>query len=179
MTAMLGTFAHLGFEIVSPRWKLVTQVPKGSVLPKGRQALSRDVILAARRFAERFGVYSWGTEAQALYCGSFSRDYNSSQFESNFEGRIHQYFCNHKRHDGGVAKNTNALVFDRINDAWRSDCIVLRLFDFDELRSLGALFGPSQYASDSGLVRAVERVVIWAHKQKGECAWNDRVEEDA
>jgi hypothetical protein len=176
---MLDRLADLGFEIVSPRWKTVIQVPKGSILPKGRSTLSRDIILAARRFAERFGVYSWGSTDQTLYCGSFSRDYKSSQFESNFEGRIHQYFCNHKRRDDGAAKNTNALVFDRINDTLRSDCIELRLFDFDELRSLGVLFTPSQYASDSCLVRAVERVVIGANKHKGQCPWNDRVDEDA
>ena len=121
--------------------------------------MSHDIILAARRIPERFGVYSWGTDDQILYCGSFSKDYRNPQFECNFEGRIRQYFCNHKRHDDGAAKNTNALVFDRVNEGLQSNSFLLTLFDFDELQSLDTLLARSQYATDPCLVRAVERVI--------------------
>ena len=171
--AAAGSDDGITLSLTRLRWTTVFEIPASSVLPKGRKGLSRDVILAARSVPHRFGCYCWASTNNVLYCGSFSRDYSNPQFQCNFEGRIHQYFCTHKREDG-TAKNTNARVFDRLNDTLETAAsIALQVFSFEDLRCNNEVITFGAYERDSSLVRAVEHVLIWMYKRWGQCVWNE------
>jgi hypothetical protein len=162
-------------SLIQPSWERVYVVPHGNRLPKGRNGISLKVILSARGIAHRFGCYSWATTSEILYVGSFAKDYASSQFETNFEGRVQQYLTNHKRATDGTPKNTNARVFDLINQTLDTADVMLQLFHFESLRGDARSIDFTSFATDSNLVLAVEGLLIWTYKNVGQCKWNGQV----
>lgn len=171
---LLTKMDDLALTLTRPRWTTVYEIPAGTALVKGRNGLSRCVIEAGRTVRGRYGCYCWSGVAEVLYCGSFSSDYAKGKFASNFEGRLYQYFCNHRRRDDGSANNTNALVYDRLNQQLTEGSVALRLFGFDSCRWIDDEVSVESYERDPSLVRAIERLLIWMYKRQGQCAWNDR-----
>lgn len=157
-------------EVIQSSWNTIFLIPRGTVLPRGKKGLSREVILSANRVRDRFGCYTWATNGKIRYCGSFL-DY--AKYESNFEGRIYQYFSNHKRRPDGSPSNTNARVFDLLNEALETTAVALQVFRFESLKRSDESIAFASYTTDSYLVKAVERLLIWTYKNAGQCRWND------
>jgi len=170
------TFAAEGIAvaITRPRWKAVARVTAGTHLPKRRAGASKDALLSARSISTRFGCYSWATSAEVLYCGSYSQDYKTAGCRSNLEGRLHQYLCNHKRDRAGHPKNTNATVYDRLVQTLRSTDALFQVLEFDGVSIDKRAIDFPTCSSDPYLVRAVERLLIWFYRRRGECEWNHR-----
>jgi hypothetical protein len=163
---------QLLLDIPEATWKRVAMIPRGRILIKGTSAISKEVLLAARGEADRFGCYCWAARGMTLYCGSFSKDYRSWQFKTNFEGRIAQYFRNHLVSKSGMP-NTNLRIFNRLNEELNLADMNLLLLKFESLIGPGGNIPFSSYTSDSALIRAVERLLIWTYKAMDECPWND------
>lgn len=159
---------------VNATWQLVHSIPRGTVLTKSRAGHeSRPVMDAAAAIVHRFGCYSWESTGAVLYCGSFSKNYSGGQFKTNLEGRVYQYLVNHKRDTQGKPRNTNAKVFDLLNDVLRTRPARLQVLRLDALIVGGRRIEFGEYCGDAALVRAIERLVTWAYKAVGQCPWND------
>src|SRR5262249_21967076 len=126
---------NFSIEIPQPSWKLVSTIPKGTVVPKGRSPIYRHVCGSTKLELDRFGCYCWEAAGVTLYCGSFSKDYSGSGFKCNLQGRISQYFENHRISKSGNP-NTNLKVFDLLNQRLQLTDTNLRVLKFDVLRSV-------------------------------------------
>ncbi len=161
----------LGLLIRDFVWRPILTIPRGTVLERGRRGLYDELTAAAGAVSERFGCYSWGSEATTYYCGSFARDYSHGHFRSNLEGRVHNYLQTHQRRRDGF-KNTNLLVFESINAALQREDILLRLLTFSSLQVGEQEVSFAEYAQDADLVHTVEQLVICTYRKRGECGWN-------
>lgn len=161
---------RFAIEIVNPRWNKVFTVPFGAALPKGKRDMSKSILHAAKSITDSFGCYSWASNDEVYYCGSFSEYAN---FTSNFEGRIYQYLTNHRRAEDGSPSNTNARIFDLLNEALRISDVTLQLLRFDHLKCSDAVYEFDTFAADSDLTKAVERLLIATYTRMGQCEWND------
>lgn len=176
MGLMRNPFADreaIGIAIEDPTWQAVARFTTGTPLSKRRTGGTQEALLSARSISARFGCYSWATAREILYCGSYSRDYKTSACRSNLEGRLYQYFANHKRAPDNSPKNTNARVHDRLVETLTSVDAIFQVLVFDRLSLDGKEIEFSRCSSDPFLVRAIERLLICSYKQRGQCRWNE------
>lgn len=162
---------EIGLKILNPHWDVVYNIPKGTSLQKGRHGLYHDIVDAAGKFTLHFGCYSWGHADEIFYIGSFSKDYKHGNHKSNLAGRIHNYLQNHRTKETGQ-KNTNLMVFERINEALTTQDITLNLFQFDFLELGSTRIDYLAYTNDADLVRASEQLLICSYKKVNQCNWN-------
>lgn len=163
---------HFSLDIQQPNWRTVYTFPQGAIVPKGRtNALYKGITTAAGKIKERYGCYAWGDNSVIFYCGSFADDYSGDRFQSNFQGRIHNYLQNHGVKATG-RKNTNLFVFEHINSALTKIPLSLYLFEFNSMHIDDATVNFFSYTADSNLVRAVEQLLICIYRRRGQCLWN-------
>ena len=162
---------NLSLMLHMPRWLVVFTIPQGSALQKGRHGLYHEIVNAAANVHERFGVYSWCSDSQLYYCGSFAQDYANGGFRSNLHGRIDNYLQNHKIKDTGH-KNTNLVVFENINDALKQESVALKYLTFDSLHLGEDLVDYNAFSNNPDLVHSVESLVICSYRRIGQCGWN-------
>jgi len=157
---------NLSIELIDVKWQKIFTIPQGTVLQKGRKGpFYKELIDASCRINDRFGVYAWGKDEKNIYyCGSFSKDYTSGKFKSNFHGRIAQYMGNH---DG----DTNKMVFDYINIALKSEDVNLFLLQYVSANLNGSILLATG-CQDAGLIKLIERLLIYTNKTKGQVQWN-------
>jgi len=158
-------------SIQNAAWNPVFVIPKGSILLKGRHGLYHDITLAAAGIKDRFGCYSWGRGSEIYYCGSFAQDYVRGGFKSNLQARVHNYLQNHRIKATGQ-KNTNLMVFEKINETLLKDDVVLSVFTFRLLKFAGVSYSFSQYCEDPDLVHLVEQLLISFYRKLEQCHWN-------
>lgn len=162
---------HLALRLLNPRWVLVFRIPYKTVLPKGRHGPYHDISTAAGNVHWRYLCYSWGDSSRIFYVGSVAADYVRGNFRSNLQARVHNYLQNHRTKETGH-KNTNLMVFEKINEALQSGDVFLRIFEFDSLTTPRGLIAFQGYTEDPDLVRAVEQLCLWHYRQDGQCTWN-------
>ena len=163
---------HFSIEILNPSWELICKVERGTKLAKGKNDQSQRILHTAAKITQRFGCYSWATDTAIMYCGSFSRDYSGKQFRTNLEGRVYQYLNNHKRDSNGMPKNTNAEIFDQINQTCVDSDLFLRILQFDRLCLGHESIDYLSYSLEPYLVHAVEKLVISTYHHQSQCSWN-------
>jgi hypothetical protein len=161
----------LSLIIQNPQWTPVFVIPQGTVLPKGRHGLYPEITRAAAAVNNRFGCYSWGSQSEVYYCGSFAQDYARRSFKSNLHARVHNYLQNHRIKETGQ-KNTNLMVFEKINEALMNEDIILSVFSFEEVKFSNCAYSFSQYCQDHDLVHTVEQLLITFYRKQGQCQWN-------
>ena len=162
---------EISIKIDNPSWEVVYKIPKNTPLAKGRHGLYHEIVSAAGKIQERFGCYSWSGTETIFYVGSFSKDHARGNYKSNLHGRIHNYLQNHRLAENG-RKNTNLMVFEKINSALQSGDVNLSIFRFSELQIGVEKVHYEHYSEDAELVRAVEQLLICSYKRKNQCAWN-------
>ncbi len=158
-------------ELTNPRWTPVIQLQPGCQIVKGRRGVYWDVRNAAAKQRDRFGCYAWQTGGVIQYCGSFADDYEKEEFKTNLEGRVHNYWQNHRIHENGRI-NTNKHVFDQIVACCKQGPVGLLIFGFDDLYINETHFTYAQYAVNHDLVIAVEAFLICQYRVSGQCTWN-------
>ncbi len=161
----------VSFRVENPSWQEVYCITRGQQLEKGRHGLYWPIVTAAGRVSEQFGCYAWGSRDAISYIGSFSKDYQRGNHGSNLAARVHNYLQNHRLEQNGH-KNTNLMVFEKINEALASHDVILYLlrFEFVELGGMKTAF--AHYSADGQLVAALEQVLICSYKKAGQCSWN-------
>jgi hypothetical protein len=164
---------NLSLVVQQPSWRTIYTVPHSTVIAKGRtNATYKAITAAAGAIKERYGCYSWCDNANNVYyCGSFADDYSGDRFDSNFQGRVHNYLQNHKI-SGTGHKNTNLMVFENINGALQKNAVALCLLTFASLQVDGTVVSFSSFTTDSNLVQAVEQLLICTYRRHGQCQWN-------
>ncbi|MBE7435440.1 MAG: hypothetical protein HS100_16110 [Anaerolineales bacterium] len=162
---------EISLKVFNPHWEVVYNIPKGTSLQKGRHGLYHDLVNAAGNVTVRFGCYSWGHADEIFYIGSFSKDYKHGNHKSNLAGRVHNYLQNHRTKETGQ-KNTNLMVFERINEGLAIRDITLKLFQFDFLELGLQRVEYASYIIDTDLVRALEQLLICSYKNIDQCRWN-------
>ncbi len=163
-----------GFSIsvFSPQWPVVYTIPKGTVLVKGRRHwLYKDIMKATQNITHKCGCYSWMSKTVVYYCGSFT-EYSSGRFKTNLQARIHNYFQNHRQRADTGRKNTNLMVFEKINAALKHEDVHLSLFTFESLDIDNCRLGYDDFSQDPDLVHAVEELLICSYRRRHQCAWN-------
>lgn len=164
--------AEMSLRIHQPAWQVVTVIPRGQTLVKGRRnSLYAEICRAAGGVQYRFGCYSWGSPTEVHYCGSFAQDYARGGFKSNLHARMHNYLQNHRVKPTGQ-KNTNLMVFEQINAALAEHEIRLSVFTFEWMEVDGTRVDFAQYCQDPDLVHLVEQWLIAGCRRQGQCAWN-------
>lgn len=161
----------IGLKVFNPHWEIVYSIPKGVSLQKGRHGLYHEIIEAAGKVPASFGCYSWGNADEIFYIGSFSRDYKRGSYKSNLHGRVHNYLQNHRTKETGQ-KNTNLMVFEKINGTLTTQDVALNLFRFDLLELGSKKIGYATYTNDADVVRALEQLLICSYKKVNQCNWN-------
>ena len=154
-------------------WQTVFEIPQGTTLQKGRHGVYHEIIEAAAPISARFGCYSWANNSSIFYCGSFAQDYARGNFKSNLQGRVHNYLQNHGR-KGTKRRNTNLMVFDKINERLKQSNVLLRLFTFESL-DVGddhVDFVTFSTKPEPELVHAVEQLLISTYRRQEQCTWN-------
>ncbi len=157
--------------IHNPVWTPVFTIPKGTILPKGRHGLYPEITQAAAAVNFRYGCYSWGSQSEIYYCGSFAQDYVHGRFKSNLHARVHNYLQNHRTKETGQ-KNTNLMVFEKINEALVRENIILNVFSLEEINFYDRVYTFSQYCEDPDLVHTVEQLLISWYRKQGQSQWN-------
>ena len=158
--------------VKQPNWRVLFTFPQNTLVPKGRKnAIYKEITSITGAIQERYGCYAWGSSAEIYYCGSFAKDYRGDRFESNFQGRIHNYLQNHKIKDTG-SKNTNLMVFEKINSTLSVCSVVLYLLEFTEIRIGDEIIDFDAFTTDSSLVQAVEQLLICVYHRHRQCQWN-------
>lgn len=152
-------------------WLDVYKIPKGSLIAKGRKSeLYQAITTASTKITQKCGCYSWGSESEIFYCGSFS-EYNSDRFESSLHGRVHNYLQNHGSKDS-ERENTNRMVFNNLNRSLQRTDIFLRVLTFTNLQLGDLSFDFQQYSQDNYMVHTVEQLLINTYRHHGQCTWN-------
>jgi hypothetical protein len=159
---------EISLSIYEPRWDTVYNIPRGTILVKGRHGLYHEMIAAAKEITDKFGCYSWKNANDLFYCGSF-REY--SRHETGLAGRLHNYLQNHRIKENGQ-KNTNLMVFDYINRELKLSNIALCIFRFNNLKLGNCFIDYMTYSSDGNLVHAVEQLLISSYRELRQCSWN-------
>lgn len=162
---------EIGLKVFNPHWEIVYSIPKGTSLQKGRHGLYHEIIEAAGKVPASFGCYSWSNADVIFYVGSFSKDYKHGKHKSNLHGRVHNYLQNHRIKENGQ-KNTNLMVFEKINETLETQDVALNLFQFDSLELGLSQIDYVTYTNDSELVRALEQLLICSYKKANQCNWN-------
>ena len=162
---------EISLKINNPSWKIIYEIPKSTLLIKGRHGLYHSIVEATAQIQQRFGCYAWGTAHNLNYIGSFSKDHKSGNYKSNLHGRIHNYLQNHRLKDNG-RKNTNLMVFENINESLLANDITLYILKFDFLEVDHEIIDYSKYSEDAELVRAVEQLLICSYRRNQQCIWN-------
>ena len=163
---------NFALAIQQPNWRTIITIPQDTVIPKGKtNSVYKAITAAAGNIQERFGCYTWSDNANIYYCGSFARDYSGGKFDSNFQGRVHNYLQNHSISDTGF-KNTNLMAFENINATLQNNPISLCLLTFASLQIDNATVSFSSFTTDSYLVHAVEQLLICIYRRYGQCQWN-------
>ena len=157
--------------IREPRWNNIVTLPKGTALVKGVQGPNRQIMDALANVPERFGCYTWATQDEVLYCGSFTQDYANAISKNNFQERVRNYLQNHRVNATGH-KNTNLMVFENINSVLQDRGVYLRLLRFRYVQMGAEEIDFASYSSDPDIIRAVEQLVIAIYKEQGQCSWN-------
>jgi hypothetical protein len=153
-------------------WRTIYTIPQGTVIPKGRtNSTYKTITIAAGNIQERFGCYAWSDTVNIRYCESFADDYSGGRFDSNFQGRVHNYLQNHRISDAGH-KNTNLMVFEKINASLQNNSVALYLLTFASLQIDNAIVSFSSFTNDSDLVQSVEQLLICIYRWYGQCQWN-------
>jgi hypothetical protein len=167
-----GKTMNFALALQQPTWRTIITIPRGTVIPKGRTNNNyKAITVAAGNIQERFGCYAWSDNANIFYIGSFADDYSGGRFDSNFQGRVHNYLQNHKISDTGF-KNTNLRVFENINAALQITPISLCLLTFVGLQIDNATLSFSSFTADSDLVKSVEQLLKTIYRRHGQCQWN-------
>lgn len=146
-------------------------IPRGTSLPKGRDGLYTGLIQAAAAVNYQFGCYSFRGQSVIYYCGYFTRDYARGGFITNLQARIHNYLQNHRITETGW-KNTNLVVFEKINEILVNEDIILDVLTFDEIVFTDRAYNFSQFCEDPDLVHTVEQLLISWYRKQGQCQWN-------
>jgi hypothetical protein len=167
----IRSFPDLSLIIHNPAWISVFAIPQGAVLSKGRHGLYHEITRAAAAVSNRYGCYSWGSQSEIYYCGSFAQDYVRGGFKSNLHARVHNYLQNHRIKATGQ-KNTNLMVFEKINESLVKENIILSIFSFEEINFADGSYSFSQFCQDPDLVHTVEQLLISWYRKQGQCQWN-------
>lgn len=163
----------LAISLHNPHWEPVYTLPSGTMLPKGRKnEWYKDIREATRKVNQRFGCYVWGNTTTVWYCGSFAQDYARKEFQTNLEGRVHNYLQNHRVDAGTGRINTNKMVFDKLNERLLQEEALLQVLVFDSLVLGTTVVSFATFSNDSDLVHTVEQLVICTYRRQGECQWN-------
>ncbi|MHB8087367.1 MAG: hypothetical protein ACYDH2_03875 [Anaerolineaceae bacterium] len=162
---------NISLQLINPRWIPVFKIRNGVVLVKGRSATYREIRAAAALIHNRFICYSWGSSDEIFYCGSVARPYKNGGYKSSLEGRVHNYFCNHRKKENGRI-NTNLMVFNNINDKLIDCDITLSIFLFDYLVLGDHKITFEEYSSNPDLIHAVEQLLIATYKFQNQSPWN-------
>lgn len=162
----------LSLKLYLSSWETIYTITKNTILLKGRRSkLYQEITHAAGSYSAQFGCYSWKDETSVFYCGSFAQDYVRGSFRSNLQGRVHNYLQNHRTKDSGF-KNTNLMVFENLNNELMKNNLSLCVLRFAYLEVNGDKVDYESYCRDSGLVHAVEELLICSYRRIGECQWN-------
>ncbi len=156
----------------NPLWRTVYIIPKGTTMLKGRHGLYHELLDATKSFKERFGCYSWQSVGTIYYCGSYAKDYKRGHFKTNLQGRIHNYFQNHRIDSKTGRKNTNLMVFENLNKMLRNSDVSLCVLVFGSLRIGADEIDFDTFVQDPGLVHAVEELLICSYRRQKQCDWN-------
>lgn len=161
---------NFNLNIEGASWETVITIPRKTVLEKTMKSIwYKAITREAGRVSARFGCYAWHTTDEILYCGEFAKDYQSKPH--NFQARIHNYLTNHTIKKNG-SKNTNLMVFEKINETLVDNDITLAVFQFDTLKFGEDVFTYQAYTENSDLVHLVEAFLITHYRQQKQCSWN-------
>ncbi len=158
-------------ELVNPIWFQVFRIPQGSRVVKGRHGVYGDLRSACRQIIDRFGCYSWQSNNEVHYCGSFAKDYARKEFKTNLEGRMHNYWQNHRIGKNGQM-NTNKYVFDQIVTTIQKCTVDLNIVKFGSVMLENMEVCYSDYINNPVLVQAVEALLICHYRFAEQCTWN-------
>lgn len=129
---------------------------------------NNDLLIEAKKIAEKSGVYSFQSNGIVHYVGKFSE---YSRGGTSFENRLKQYLQCDK------SQKTNLRIFDNINQQLEKDSVsvcVLRLGEFmlKEKNEKNSNSWRWATANDKYVNHAVERLLIAFYKQKNQATWN-------
>jgi hypothetical protein len=161
----------LSIQIINSKWKRIFTIKAGTTPDQLQGEVYPDIRKSAGNIKNHFLCYSWGTEDEIKYCGSVARDYTHGSQKSNLEGRIRNYFRNHRQESNG-RKNANLNVYQNIIETLKVTDIYLSIFEFTEIRLGEKRFSYSEYSEDPELVQAVEQLLICSYKHIGQSPWN-------
>jgi len=162
---------EVSLQVHVPAWHTVFRIPRGAFLIKGRHGMYDELVAAAGSVRDQFGCYAWASPGVINYIGSFSRDYARGGHASNLAARVHNYLQNHRELENG-RKNTNLMVFEKLNAALVTEDVSLSVFRFESANLGGGPMSFAAYTSDGQIVRAMEQLLICSCKRIGQCAWN-------
>ena len=162
---------NLLIQIINAKWKSVFVIKSGSDSEYLQTEVYKEIRKAAGKINNRFLCYSWGSKSEVNYCGSVSRDYQYGSQKSNLEGRIRNYFRNHRQKENG-RKNANLNVYEHIVSTLMESDVNLSILVFDEIRLGDKTFSYEEYSEKPELVQAVEQLIISSLYEIGLCQWN-------
>ena len=152
-------------------WIDIYTFSKGTIIQKGRRGIYKNIMPIVGKLQIRFGCYCWRNSEAVFYIGSFSKDYSNKEFTTNLMGRIHNYLQNHRINKNG-RKNTNLMVFDKLNKQLTQSDMFLSYLKFNEISVNDDTISYNKYSNDSLLVKTVEQVLIDTYKRINQCDWN-------
>lgn len=161
----------LSIQIMNPNWRRIFTIKAGTNPDQLQGAVYSEIRESAGNTKNHFLCYSWGTEDEIMYCGSVARDYLHGSQKSNLEGRVRNYFKNHRQEANG-RKNANLNVYQNIVETLHATDVHLSIFEFSELRLGEKKFSYSEFSEDPELVQAVEMLLICSYKHIGQSTWN-------
>ncbi|MHC1740319.1 MAG: hypothetical protein AB9897_04330 [Anaerolineaceae bacterium] len=158
-------------QLVNESWEEVFFLEKGTDLTKNRTKTNHQLREKAAFVKDRFVCYRWTSHTDVFYCGSVSNDYRGHKYQSNLEGRLHNYLQTHQQRPNG-RKNTNLMVFENVCSQLQIKSVVFSVLRFDRLILSGKAIPFEDYSQNPDLVHAVEQLLIATYKSIGQCGWN-------
>ncbi len=161
----------LSIHIENPEWNQVYVIPKGTTEEQLQGEVYKEIRKTAGAVNNHLACYSWGTKTEVKYCGSVARDYQHGGYKSSLEGRVHNYFKNHRQQENG-RKNSNLNVFENICQTLQNEDVILSVLLFERVTLGDKVFTYQEYSENPELIQAVELLLVCYYKNIGQSPWN-------
>jgi len=161
----------ISIQIKNALWKQVSAIPKGTTPDQLQDRVYKEIRREAGMIDAHLVCYCWKTEEEVKYCGSVARDYQHGGYKSAFEGRVHNYFKNHRQQENGRT-NSNLNVFENICQTLKESDVILSVLVFDMIQLGSKTYTYNEFSENPEMIQAVEQLLICYYKDLGQSAWN-------
>ncbi len=162
---------ELSIQIIAPSWKPVYVIKAGTTDEELQTNLYKSIRDEVGNIKNHFLCYSWSTVTEVKYCGSIARDYRHEGYKSNLEGRVHNYFKNHRQEPNG-RKNANLNVYENIRITLKESDVILSILVFEKIVLGKKSFTYNEYSEIPEIIQAVEQLLICYYKDLDQSPWN-------